>query len=85
MPSKFPYHVDILGGLLPAFVELRLLAPCRRHVLHSYAPGFKKRRFIELTHAANWFVQYCETEARGFVWLTHISFIFEVACPAELC
>ena len=53
------------GWSVPAFIELRFLAPCRRQVLQPKAAGFKQRCCVFLARAVHCAALYWETLARG--------------------
>jgi len=54
---------------MPTFIELRFLAPCRRHVRHPKAAGFRQRCCVLFARAVHRLALCLETEGRGKVRL----------------
>ena len=50
---------------MPALIELRFLAPCRRHVRHPKAAGLRQRCCVLLARAVHCAALCCETEGKG--------------------
>ena len=53
------------GWFGPALIDVRFLAPCRRHVRHPKAAGLRQRCFVDLACAVHCVALYWRTLGRG--------------------